>query len=182
MQVLHDRLLDKVLSLPMSFFDTQPSGRLCNRFTRDVEATDVSLQSTINSFTTCSTSVTLSTLVIAGVTRGAVLLAMAPLVFVYRSIQQYYLATSRELKRLDSISMSPIFSNFGETLNGLMTIRAFRKQVPSPISYYFCTFPRIFDLPPRSCSLIVTHLDMVFMLYTELQLQYMSTALPPLVC
>ena len=129
MQVLHDRLLTKVLSLPMSFFDTQPSGRLCNRFTRDVEATDVSLQGTIASFTSCFSSVTLSTFVIAAVTRGAVLLALAPLVFAYRTVQQYYLATSRELKRLDSIAVSPIFSNFSETLGGLMTIRAFRKSV-----------------------------------------------------
>lgn len=129
MQVLHDRLLNKVLSLPMSFFDTQPSGRLCNRFTRDVEATDVSLQGTIGSFMTCLSSVTLSTLVITAITRGAVLLALAPLAFLYRNVQQYYLSTSRELKRLDSIAVSPIFSNFSETLNGLMTIRAFRKQV-----------------------------------------------------
>jgi hypothetical protein len=129
LQVLHDRLVDKVLSLPMAFFDTQPSGRLCNRFTRDVEATDVNLQGTISSFTTCISSVAMAVLVVGGITRGAVLAAIAPLSFVYRSIQVYYLATSRELKRLDSIALSPIFSNFTETLAGLMTVRAFRKQV-----------------------------------------------------
>ena len=40
----------------------------------------------------------------------------------------YYLATSRELKRLDAVSRSPIFAWFSESLNGLSTIRAFSQQ------------------------------------------------------
>ena len=44
------------------------------------------------------------------------------------NIQVYYIATSRELKRLDSLALSPIFGNFNESLQGLLTLRAFRKQ------------------------------------------------------
>ena len=40
----------------------------------------------------------------------------------------YYLATSRELKRLDAVSRSPIFAWFSESLAGLSTIRAFNQQ------------------------------------------------------
>ena len=127
-QVLHDRLVSKLMSLPMSFFDTQPTGRLINRFTKDVEACDISMQQTFSSFTMCITSVFLSVVVIIGVTRGAVLVALAPLAYVYSVVQRYYLATSRELKRLDSIAVSPIFSNFAETLAGLATVRAFARQ------------------------------------------------------
>lgn len=43
-------------------------------------------------------------------------------------VQVYYIATSRELKRLDSLALSPIFGNFNESLQGLLTLRAFRKQ------------------------------------------------------
>ena len=56
------------------------------------------------------------------------LLALVPLVPLYLSVQRHYLATSRELNRLQSVTSSPILSNFGETLAGLMTVRAFRKQ------------------------------------------------------
>ena len=52
-----------------------------------------------------------------------VLLVFIPLGFVYRIVMRYYLATSRELKRLDAVSRSPIFSFFGETLSGLAVIR-----------------------------------------------------------
>jgi len=54
-----------------------------------------------------------------------VLLAFIPLTIIYRMVMRYYLATSRELKRLDAVSRSPIFSFFGETLNGLSVIRAY---------------------------------------------------------
>ncbi|KAI4204450.1 MAG: hypothetical protein LQ350_001207 [Teloschistes chrysophthalmus] len=51
-----------------------------------------------------------------------------PLGAVYLYIQRYYLRTSRELRRLDSISRSPIFAHFQESLGGMTTIRAYRQQ------------------------------------------------------
>lgn len=56
------------------------------------------------------------------------LLLVVPLSLVYLRYQKYYLRTSRELKRLDSVSKSPIFAHFQETLGGISTIRAFRQQ------------------------------------------------------
>ncbi|NJR43419.1 MAG: hypothetical protein HC767_12920 [Akkermansiaceae bacterium] len=69
--MLHDRLLDKVLSLPMSFFDTQPSGRLIARFTHDVETTDIDLQDTINSFVSCFAAVIVALAVVAASPRAS---------------------------------------------------------------------------------------------------------------
>merc|ERR1711860_228660 len=46
----------------------------------------------------------------------------------YYLVQRVYVATSRQLKRLESVSKSPIYSHFGETLNGSATIRAFNLQ------------------------------------------------------
>ena len=53
---------------------------------------------------------------------------IAPLGAIYLYIQRYYLRTSRELKRLDSISKSPIYAHFQESLGGLTTIRAYKQQ------------------------------------------------------
>jgi ATP-binding cassette subfamily C (CFTR/MRP) protein 1 len=56
------------------------------------------------------------------------LLLFAPLVLLFSSMQRYFRSTAREVKRLEGVSRSPIFSSFGETLNGLSTIRAYGMQ------------------------------------------------------
>lgn len=47
---------------------------------------------------------------------------------MYSYIQTYYLSTSRELKRLDSLTRSPIYAHFQETLGGVITIRAYEQS------------------------------------------------------
>ena len=56
------------------------------------------------------------------------IVVIVPLGFIYKRIQKYYLSTSRELKRLDATTKSPIFAAFQETLGGLSTIRAYQQQ------------------------------------------------------
>lgn len=65
---------------------------------------------------------------VIAISTPAVILVMIPLAFIYMSYQKYYLRTSRELKRLDSVSRSPIYAHFQESLGGVSTIRAYRQQ------------------------------------------------------
>lgn len=58
----------------------------------------------------------------------AFLLVVIPLGYVYLGYQKYYLRTSRELKRLDSVSRSPIYAHFQESLGGVSTIRAYKQE------------------------------------------------------
>ncbi|KAL4446696.1 hypothetical protein ABPG77_007940 [Micractinium sp. CCAP 211/92] len=126
-RVLQERLLSCVVRLPMSFFDSQPTGRLLNRFTKDTESVDVALQSSVSSFLNCAISVLWSLIVVVAVSPG-ILAAILPLTLSYYYIQTRYIRSSREIKRLDSLALSPIFGHFGETLQGLVTVRAFQQQ------------------------------------------------------
>jgi ABC-type multidrug transport system fused ATPase/permease subunit len=114
----------------MSFFDAQPAGRLLNRFSRDTEALDVVLGETVQSVLTCFSSTVFSVLVALAAT-PAVAGLLAPLAFVFWRVQTAYIAASREIKRLDSVALSPVFGAFSETLAGLTTLRAFRAAGPA---------------------------------------------------
>ncbi|EEH10433.1 vacuolar metal resistance ABC transporter [Histoplasma capsulatum G186AR] len=113
---LHERMAYAIFRSPMSFFETTPSGRILNRFSRWKN------QLFVNAARAGFTMVVIS------VSTPLFLVMILPLGAVYFGFQKYYLRTSRELKRLDSVSKSPIYAHFQETLGGISTIRAYRQQ------------------------------------------------------
>lgn len=124
---LHERMANAIFRAPMSFFDTTPSGRILNRFSSDVYKLDEVLARTFNMLFNNAAKSSF-TLVIISVSTPPFVALIIPLALMYYWIQRYYLRTSRELKRLDSVSRSPIYAHFQETLGGVSTIRAFRQQ------------------------------------------------------
>ncbi|KAI9203174.1 P-loop containing nucleoside triphosphate hydrolase protein [Polychytrium aggregatum] len=124
---LHDRAIRKVFRSPVTFFDTNPVGRIMNRLSRDVNDVDNEIPENLRMFMDNSAAL-LVVLVMIVVVYPIFLVPLVPIVFVFYMIQKYYRTTARELKRLDSISRSPLYAHFGETLSGLATIRAFRVQ------------------------------------------------------
>ena len=126
-RILHSEMLDNVLKLPQSFFDTTPMGRIINRFSKDIYVLDDQLPRSFLMY--FRTLFTLSAIYIVNLMVSSWFSVIAvPLMWIYGSIQKYYLATSRQLKRLESTSRSPVYAHFQESLNGVSTIRAFKQQ------------------------------------------------------
>lgn len=124
---LHERMANAIFRSPMSFFDTTPAGRILNRFSSDIYRVDEVLARTFNMlFVNVAKSG--FTLGIISVSSPPFIALIVPIALTYYWIQRYYLRTSRELKRLDSVSRSPIYAHFQESLGGVATIRAYRQQ------------------------------------------------------
>ncbi|KAA8641843.1 hypothetical protein EYZ11_011255 [Aspergillus tanneri] len=124
---LHERMAFSIFRSPMSFFETTPSGRILNRFSSDIYRIDEVLARTFNMLFGNSAKAIFTMIVIASGT-PAFILFIIPLGYVYFSYQKYYLRTSRELKRLDSVTRSPIYAHFQESLGGVSTIRAYKQE------------------------------------------------------
>ena len=124
---LHEKMAFAIFRSPMSFFDVTPAGRILNRFSSDIYKVDEVIARTFNMLFV-NTARALFTMVVISTSTPAFLLLILPLGAVYVIYQKYYLRTSRELKRLDSVSKSPIFAHFQESLGGISTIRAYRQQ------------------------------------------------------
>lgn len=121
---LHNDMVNSVFRAPMSFFESTPIGRILNRFSNDIYKIDEILARTISQFLVNTVKVSLTFVVILYSTWQFVFIII-PVLIVYVYYQGYYMQTSRELRRLDSLTRSPIFAHFQETLGGSSTIRGF---------------------------------------------------------
>ncbi|KAE8736524.1 ABC-transporter, subfamily C member 18, partial [Frankliniella occidentalis] len=121
---LHNRMFRRILRCPMSFFDMTPIGRILNRFTKDIDNVDnvlpLQIRQALNLLFSC-----VSTLVVISISTPLFISVIIPLGIVYFFVQRFYVSTSRQLKRLDGVSRSPIYSHFSETLTGSSSIRAY---------------------------------------------------------
>ncbi|XP_063171075.1 multidrug resistance-associated protein 1-like [Candoia aspera] len=124
---LHLDLLHDVLRCPVSFFERTPSGNLVNRFSKEMDTIDSTLPQIIKMFMGSLFNVLGACVVILLATPIAAAV-IPPLGLVYFFVQRFYVATSRQLKRLESVSRSPVYSHFNETLLGVSVIRAFEEQ------------------------------------------------------
>nr|XP_025681032.1 ABC transporter C family member 12 isoform X4 [Arachis hypogaea] len=122
---LHDAMLDKILRAPMVFFQTNPVGRIINRFAKDMGDIDTMVSTLVNQFMGQLWQL-LSTFVLIGTVSTISLWAIMPLLIFFYGAYIYYQSTAREVKRLDSITRSPVYAHFGEALNGLASIRAYK--------------------------------------------------------
>ncbi|XP_005885516.1 PREDICTED: canalicular multispecific organic anion transporter 1 [Myotis brandtii] len=125
--ILHKQLLNNILRAPMSFFDTTPIGRIVNRFAGDISTVDDTLPVSLRSWILCFLGI-VSTLFMICLATPAFIIIVIPLGIIYVSVQIFYVATSRQLRRLDSVTRSPLYSFFSETVSGLPVIRAFQHQ------------------------------------------------------
>jgi len=123
-RVMFDELLDVILHAPMAFFDTTPIGRIMNRFSKDLYTVDEQLVESGRSYLTTMAQVLSAIVVVSSVTPKFIV-GLIPLLFFYVHQQNFFTMTYRELKRLDSVTRSPIYALLSETLDGVLTIRAF---------------------------------------------------------
>ncbi|XP_070696945.1 ATP-binding cassette sub-family C member 2 [Pempheris klunzingeri] len=126
-RILHSRLLNNLLRVPMVFFDTTPTGRVVNRFAKDIFTVDEAIPQSFRSWLLCLLGV-LGTLFVICLATPFFTIIIIPLGLIYYFVQRFYVASSRQLRRLDSVSRSPIYSHFGETVSGLSVIRAYGHQ------------------------------------------------------
>uniref|UniRef100_A0A8D2LRU5 Multidrug resistance-associated protein 1 n=1 Tax=Varanus komodoensis TaxID=61221 RepID=A0A8D2LRU5_VARKO len=124
---LHLDLLYNVLRCPISFFERTPSGNLVNRFSKEMDTIDSVLPQIIKMFMGSAFNV-LGACAVILVATPAFAVVVPPLGLVYFFVQRFYVATSRQLKRLESVTRSPVYSHFNETLLGVSVIRAFQEQ------------------------------------------------------
>uniref|UniRef100_A0A4W4ELH5 Cystic fibrosis transmembrane conductance regulator n=1 Tax=Electrophorus electricus TaxID=8005 RepID=A0A4W4ELH5_ELEEL len=126
-QTLHNRMFSCILRTPVRFFDINPIGRILNRFSKDIGHVDSLMPWTFVDFIQVFLLI-LGTIAVAASVMPWILLPVLPLLIVFLFLRRYFLQTSRDIKRLESTTRSPVFSHLSSSLQGLWTIRAFKAE------------------------------------------------------
>jgi len=121
---LHQSLLTSVLRAPMSFFEANPIGRIINRFSADQWIVDDSLPF-ISNILLANVFTLVGTFAVICYGTPLFIGALLPLAGLYYLIQRKYRQSSREVRRMEGVTRSPLFSFMTETLSGVWTVRAF---------------------------------------------------------
>ncbi|XP_037399860.1 canalicular multispecific organic anion transporter 2 isoform X3 [Pygocentrus nattereri] len=123
----HLNVLHAVLRAPQAFFEATPSGRVLNRFSKDVDTIDTLIPENIDIWMR-TFWYTVNVLLVCSALTPMFLIVIVPLMMFYWWVQRFYVATSRQLKRLESVSRSPIYSHFSESITGTSVIRAYGRN------------------------------------------------------
>ncbi|KAM5448741.1 Transporter of the ATP-binding cassette (ABC) [Microsporum audouinii] len=121
---VHAWLLRAVMRAKFKFFDSTPLGRIMNRFSKDIQSIDQDVAATAIGVIHCAAAIAMIVILISVIT-PKFLIAGVFITVMYIALGAFYINTSRDLKRLESIQRSPLYQQFGETLNGVVTIRAY---------------------------------------------------------
>ncbi|XP_016766887.2 ATP-binding cassette sub-family C member Sur isoform X2 [Apis mellifera] len=124
---LHEEAISRLLRVPMSFFDSNPVGKILNRFSTDIGVIDkkisMSIQRLMFFVLLCG-----SAMIVNVIISPWFLIFAIPICTVYYLVQKFYRRSAKHLQRLDGSTRWPITTHFSETLCGLATIRASKQE------------------------------------------------------
>uniref|UniRef100_A0A8H7XJS6 Multidrug resistance-associated ABC transporter n=1 Tax=Psilocybe cubensis TaxID=181762 RepID=A0A8H7XJS6_PSICU len=123
-RILFKRLLVAIVHATFRFHDITPQGRILNRFGKDMDTIDSSLAGTLQAVNSALAGFLVAILTVAVVLPYFCIPAFF-IGLIYRELALGYLNTGRDLRRMEATTRSPIYSHFGEMLEGIVTVRAF---------------------------------------------------------
>ena len=113
--------IDALLHAPMHFFDTTPSGRIMNRFSKDVDVIDFAFPDNFWAVLFMLSQI-VGTFLVVVYSTPLVLLVLVPVFAAFCTILYFYLPATRQIRRLEATSRSPVFSHVAETIAGPLLI------------------------------------------------------------
>lgn len=132
---LFKQMLLRLVRAPSRFFDVTPIGRILNRFTSDMNTVDSTLQQSVRAALTGGLTFIASFLFIIWIVPQFAPFAVI-IAWLYIRIAPPYIQAARDLRRLESVSLSPAFAGFDELLRGLSHVRAYAMEKRYQDSFY----------------------------------------------
>ena len=124
---LHNEMVNKIVRGKVSFFDQNPVGRILNRFSKDISVGDVVLPTIFSWFFDILFRLIAIFVLVSVAIPYITILSLIVLYLVY-IIRKKVLGVTRECMKLEGSSRSPISTQLGSTMSGIVTIRAYNQE------------------------------------------------------
>ncbi|KAK5648315.1 hypothetical protein RI129_003207 [Pyrocoelia pectoralis] len=124
---IHSEVFQKVSNASMSFYNTNPIGRILNRFSKDIGIIDDYIPFILNDMTEILLML-LGAVILSATVNVWFLLPSFGLLVLFYFLRIIFLETSRSVKRIEGINRSPILTHLTASIYGISTIRAFSAQ------------------------------------------------------
>ncbi|KAG7662276.1 uncharacterized protein J8A68_004170 [[Candida] subhashii] len=161
-EILNVKAVAKILHVPMSFIDTTPLGRVLNRFTKDTDDLDNEIGEQMRLFI-FPLALIFGIMILCTCYLPYFALAVPFLAIGFVFLANVYQASSREIKRVEGVQRSMVYSNFNETLTGMATIKAYDAEADfiAKNDYYINKMNEAYFLSIASQRWLCVHLDML---------------------
>ena len=124
---LHNKMTKAVIEAPVIFFDTNPVGRILNRFSKDIGSMDIMLPPQSLTAVLCCLYF-FSATILSAVVNVWLFIVCVPLTILFIYLAKYYLKSSREIRRLEAVTCSPVYSLIADTIAGSEVIRSSKME------------------------------------------------------
>ncbi|XP_060872943.1 probable multidrug resistance-associated protein lethal(2)03659 isoform X2 [Metopolophium dirhodum] len=124
---LHNRMFSSITRATMGFLNKTPSGRILNRFSKDIGLIDEMLPSVLISCIQIGLTA-IGIVTIVGIVNPYLTLPTFVLVILFLKMRTFFMTTTRNIIRLEGVTRSPIYTHVNSSLQGLTTIRAFNVE------------------------------------------------------
>eukprot|EP01091_Cochliopodium_minus_P010616 TRINITY_DN2850_c0_g1_i3.p1 TRINITY_DN2850_c0_g1~~TRINITY_DN2850_c0_g1_i3.p1 ORF type:complete len:720 (-),score=229.12 TRINITY_DN2850_c0_g1_i3:506-2665(-) len=125
--ILHNKVFSRVLRATTRFFEANPTGRILNRFSKDMDVVDTKIPFSLQEFFFNLILVS-SVFATVGIVFPWLLIAVPIMLAIFLVIGIFFRRAIRQIKRLESVYRSPIISHVQQSLNGLLSIRSFSQE------------------------------------------------------
>ncbi|CAG2102234.1 unnamed protein product, partial [Medioppia subpectinata] len=134
-KTLHNRVFTTLFRAPMAVFDSNPIGRIMNRFSKDVSAIDEVLPNVLYEVN-LGVSLIVFTIIVAALVNYYLVIPGVIVLILSAFIRNIYIKTARDIKRMEGLTRSPVLSHVSATLRGLASIRAYGAQQAFQNQFY----------------------------------------------
>jgi ATP-binding cassette subfamily C (CFTR/MRP) protein 4 len=137
---MHNKMTQRIINAPVSFFDSNPLGRILTRFSKDIMTVDYMMPA-MTAFTIFGFFRILGIIIFAAISVPFTVVISIVVIFFMNKARKFAIKSMNETQRLESMTKGPLNDQIIASMTGILSIRAYNQK-----SHFIKKFSRDQDI------------------------------------